>query len=88
MAIEADPVRWNDKRPDAGKEGMKVARCIASYYLTGIMKPTHGVNRQNEQQITVTNFKSESYQRYQGEKLAKRFNAFSYYQTKPEHGCP
>ena len=27
----------------------------------------------------IENFKSESYQRYQGEKLAKRFNAFSYY---------
>jgi homoserine O-acetyltransferase len=27
----------------------------------------------------IDGFKSESYQRYQGEKLAKRFNAFSYY---------
>jgi len=32
--------------------------------------------RENEK---VIDFKSESYQRYQGEKLAKRFNAFSYY---------
>ena len=27
----------------------------------------------------IENYKSESYQKYQGEKLAKRFNAFSYY---------
>jgi homoserine O-acetyltransferase len=76
LSIEADPT-WMEKNKDAGIEGMKVARGIAliSYrhyetYLEGQSEET------NEK---IDDFKSESYQRYQGEKLAKRFNAFSYY---------
>ena len=35
--------------------------------------------RSEHQNEKIENYKSESYQKYQGEKLAKRFNAFSYY---------
>ena len=74
-AIETDPT-WKDKNPDAGINGMKVARSVAllsyrSYDGFHLTQDDH--YQYNEQR------KAESYQRYQGEKLASRFNAFSYY---------
>ncbi|MDE3214211.1 MAG: homoserine O-acetyltransferase [Bacteroidota bacterium] len=76
MSIEADAT-WREPRPEAGMEGMKAARSIAllSYRHYDTYQST-----QNEVEEGKTDqFRSESYQRYQGEKLAKRFNAFSYY---------
>jgi homoserine O-acetyltransferase len=75
LSIECDQT-WKEKKETAGIEGMKVARGIAliSYrnYITyhASQADTHD---------KIENFKTSSYQRYQGEKLAKRFNAFSYY---------
>jgi homoserine O-acetyltransferase/O-succinyltransferase len=76
MAIEAD-VTWKEKREDAGIEGMKVARSIA--LLSYRHYETYGVSQLETDADKIEKFKSESYQRYQGEKLAKRFNAFSYH---------
>jgi homoserine O-acetyltransferase len=76
MSIEADG-SWKEKKPDAGVNGMKVARSIA---LISYRHYETYLNSQSEKENnSLSNFKSESYQRYQGEKLAKRFNAFSYY---------
>lgn len=82
MAIESDAT-WKEKQDNAGLEGMKVARSIAllsyrdynAYNLTqqGFSEETK--DRIIDQQV----FRAETYQRYQGEKLARRFNAFSYY---------
>jgi homoserine O-acetyltransferase len=76
ISIEAD-ITWKEKNEHAGINGMKAARAIAllSYrnYTTYAEDQSEATNNVSE------NFKSESYQRYQGEKLAKRFNAFSYY---------
>ena len=76
LCIEAD-ASWKEKNEQAGIEGMKVARSVAlisyRHYETYLQSQHDADNRQ------IENFKSESYQRYQGEKLAKRFNAFSYY---------
>jgi homoserine O-acetyltransferase len=76
MSIEADKT-WNRKDQCAGIEGMKAARSIAlisyRHYDT-----YHASQTENENE-RIENFKSESYQKYQGEKLARRFNAFSYY---------
>ena len=76
LAIESDS-SWKERNETAGIEGMKTARSIAliSYrnyntYQQGQAEPGND---------KIIDFKSESYQRYQGEKLAKRFNAFSYY---------
>ena len=76
MCIEADN-SWKEKNPDAGVEGMKAARSIAliSYRNYETYRATQSENDLGK----IENFKSESYQKYQGEKLAKRFNAFSYY---------
>lgn len=75
MAIENDPT-WVQKSPDAGKNGMKIARSIA---LLGYRNYECYNSAQQDDNESIDHFKSDSYQRYQGEKIAKRFNAFSYY---------
>lgn len=76
MAIEADPT-WKNKSDDAGVEGLKVARSIA--LLSYRHYEAYGISQIEDSNEITDDFKSESYQRYQGEKLAMRFNAFSYY---------
>ena len=82
MCIENDPT-WKDENVDAGLEGMKIARSIAliSYrHYEAYSKSQQGFTIETEgARIDRKVFKAETYQRYQGEKLAKRFNAFSYY---------
>ncbi len=75
MAIAADPT-WAERTPRAGMEGMKVARSIAliSYrnYLT--------YNRTQSRDEGQTDFfRANTYQNYQGEKIQRRFSAFSYW---------
>ena len=74
---------WKNNTPDAGKEGMKVARSVAllSYRHYEIYTSTqYGVTQATEaESIDKQITKAESYQHYQGEKLAKRFSAYSYY---------
>lgn len=81
FCIEADPT-WNEKWEHAGLDGMKNARSIAmlSYrnYTSYALAQT-GWHEQQDAGKIPTSFKAETYQHYQGEKLAKRFNAFSYY---------
>jgi homoserine O-acetyltransferase len=76
FCIEADP-SWLSKSQAAGIAGMKLARSIAL-----ISYRHYDTYREGQSEVgndKLTDFKSESYQQYQGEKLAKRFNAFSYY---------
>ena len=76
MAIEADPT-WANSSDKAGMEGMKVARSMAllsyrnfeSYHQSQQQDAAHGLYQT----------KAASYQAYQGLKLSKRFNAFSYW---------
>lgn len=75
MAIESDPT-WPDRSPHAGMSGMKVARSIA--LLSYRNYATYGATQQDPTG-SLEGYRAESYQRYQGEKLAKRFNAFSYH---------
>jgi homoserine O-acetyltransferase/O-succinyltransferase len=68
MAIEADAT-WKERREEAGRAGMRAARATAllSYrHYDTYLKMQPGDN-------------ADSYQRYQGEKLVRRFSAFSYY---------
>lgn len=76
LAIETDAT-WGSKHPEAGLNGMKVARSIA--LLSYRHYDAYGISQIEETNDLLDDFKSESYQRYQGEKLARRFNAFSYY---------
>ena len=75
-SIETD-FTWRQKNKTAGMEGMKVARSMA--LLSYRNYDTYKQYQLEEDTEKITGFKSESYQRYQGNKLADRFNAFSYY---------
>ena len=76
MAIEAD-ASFSKKTKNAGIEGMKVARSIALISYRNYQ--TYLLTQEDTDSEKLSNYKACSYQRYQGEKLAKRFNAFSYY---------
>lgn len=76
FAIEADST-WKEKNSEAGKKGMEVARSIG---LLSYRNATAYNKTQSElSDEKLEDYKSESYQRYQGTKLSARFNAFSYY---------
>ena len=76
QCIQLDPT-WKSKDPQAGIQGMKVARAIA--LISYRNQDTYNFYQADEDLNTLEAFKSESYQIYQGEKLAARFNAFSYF---------
>lgn len=76
ISIETDST-WEEKNEWAGINGMKAARSIA--LLSYRNYETYQAAQAEKDNATIVNFKSDSYQRYQGDKLAKRFNAFSYY---------
>ncbi len=77
FAIENDAT-WKEQHVDAGLDGMKTARSIAllSYRSYNTYKLTQKVISDD---LKNNERGAESYQLYQGEKLAKRFNAFSYH---------
>ena len=76
MCIEADGT-WKNDDLLAGMNGMKAARSIA--LISYRHYETYHASQSEHHIDKIENYKSESYQRYQGEKLARRFNAFSYY---------
>lgn len=76
--IENDST-WKEENKDAGIEGMKIARSIALISYRQYATYQYSQKGLTDEHDGKNVFKSETYQRYQGEKLAKRFNAFSYY---------
>lgn len=80
LAIAADRSFYANK-PDGGAKGMKAARSIALLSYRGYK--TYSVTQQEDDDKKVDGFKASSYQNYQGDKLVKRYNAYSYwYLTK------
>jgi len=76
LAIEADPT-WKEYDERAGLEGLKAARAIGMIsYRT---YETFGKLQAEKSIETTDSFRAATYQRYQGEKLASRFNAFTYF---------
>lgn len=75
MAIEADPT-WTERRPEAGREGMKAARAMAMISYRNY--DTYGFTQALDNNEQLEGYKAAGYQRYQGEKLADRYNAFTY----------
>jgi len=75
LAINADPT-FKNKNELAGLAGLKAARTIAllSYRNAATYNKT-----QHDPEDKLENFRAVSYQQYQGDKLVKRFNAYSYY---------
>ena len=78
MAIRADGT-WGQLRDDAGLDGMAVARSIALISYRGA--PAYNATQQDRDNPTDVAFerRAHTYQQHQGEKLRRRFNAFSYY---------
>lgn len=76
LAIEADS-SWQDHRPDAGARGLKAARAIGM--LTYRNYGTFQDKQTDPDPEKIDDFKASSYINYQGDKLVKRFNAYSYW---------
>jgi homoserine O-acetyltransferase len=76
LAIEADS-SWKDHTPQAGAKGLKAARAIGM--LTYRNYGTFQEKQTDPDPEKTDNFKASSYINYQGDKLVKRFNAYSYW---------
>lgn len=76
MAIEADPT-WKENDHRAGSDGLKAARAIGmiSYRYYETFNQTQSEKSENK----LDDFRAATYQRYQGQKLVNRFNAFTYW---------
>lgn len=76
LAIEADAT-WMEHRPDAGSKGLKAARAIGmlTYRNYGIYQE----KQTDPDPEKIDDFRVSSYIIYQGDKLVKRFNAYSYW---------
>ncbi|MDR0544988.1 MAG: homoserine O-acetyltransferase [Odoribacteraceae bacterium] len=77
MAIELDPT-FGEERADAGGAGMAVARSIALLSYRG-QQAYDKTQDEAGREARLEGFRAASYQRYQGEKLRRRFNAYSYH---------
>ncbi len=75
MAIEADSTFYR-KETNSGKKGLEAARAIAllSYRNYNTYRYT-----QVDEEHTAEHFRASTYQKYQGEKFSKRFNARCYW---------
>lgn len=76
LAIEADSTFKNNTET-AGIDGLKAARAIGMLSYRGNDGLT--LAQKEDSNAVVRDFKVESYLRYQGEKLSKRFHAHAYY---------
>lgn len=75
MAIETDPT-WKDFSDNAGAKGLKTARSVG---MLTYRNYDAFVKAQTDDGEKTDHFKASSYIHYQGEKLVKRFNAYSYW---------
>ena len=76
LAISTDRTFYANK-PNGGAKGLKAARSIALLSYRGY--DTYGATQLETSNEKQDDFKASSYQNYQGEKLVKRFNAYSYW---------
>jgi homoserine O-acetyltransferase len=75
MAIEADAT-YHQNRPGGGDAGLAAARAVALLSYRGY---DAYANTQTEPDASrLRDFRASSYQRYQGNKLVARFDAYSY----------
>jgi homoserine O-acetyltransferase len=76
LAINADE-SFKNNHHSAGLNGLKAARSIA--LLSYRNAATYNKTQQDPEAEKLVDFRAISYQQYQGDKLVKRFNAYSYY---------
>lgn len=75
LAIKADRTYFGNTK-NGGAKGLIAARSIA--LLSYRNAHTYNHTQKNKETHTTHDHAASSYQRYQGEKLVKRFNAYSY----------
>lgn len=75
LAIETDNT-WREHNPQAGAKGLKTARAIGMLTYRNYLA---FVKTQTDDEHKLDDYKASSYIHYQGEKLVKRFNAYSYW---------
>lgn len=75
MAIEADQT-FGERRPDAGMRGMAAARALGLLTYRGSLG--YNLTQQNHEEAPAVH-RASTYQQYQGVKLCRRYNAYSYY---------
>ena len=76
LAITADRTFYANQ-PNGGSKGLKAARSMA--LLSYRTYNAYGNTQLESDNDKVDGFRASSYQDYQGEKLVKRYNAYSYY---------
>lgn len=77
MALEADPTFRECRSLKGGEAGLKCARSIA--LISYRTYEGYGLTQSEQDTDTLWAGRAASYQRYQGKKLADRFDAYSYY---------
>jgi len=76
MAITAD-ASWGERRGDAAAAGLAAARSVAMLSFRG--PEAYNLTQDDpERDSKLDDWRVSSYQRYQGKKLANRFDAYSY----------
>ncbi len=75
MAIEADPTFFT-RHPEGGGAGMAAARAMSMLLYRN---STAFCRTQEDREEKCSGYRAASYQRYQGQKLRRRFNAHCYY---------
>lgn len=75
MAIEADQ-SFGERRDDAGMRGMAAARALGLLTYRGSLG--YNLTQQDKEEAPALH-RASTYQQYQGEKLCRRYNAYSYY---------
>jgi homoserine O-acetyltransferase len=75
LAILADPT-YHGATPDGGAAGLRAARAIALLSYRSYDAYQRSQTETNDE--TLDDFRASSYQRYQGDKLVARFDAYSY----------
>lgn len=75
MAIFGDPTYWQ-QRPDGGMTGLQTARAVAMLSYRSYI--SFQIKQSELTSDLLSDYRAASYLRYQGLKLAQRFNAYSY----------
>ena len=79
MAIAADN-SWGQRCEDAGKRGLAAARSIGLLSYRGSLA-YNATQKDPDDTLKPCGYRAETYQRYQGEKFIRRFDAYSYWTT-------
>ena len=75
LAIEADAT-YHENRPGGGAAGLAAARAVALLSYRGYEAYNHTQTDPDDNRLR--DYRASSYQRYQGDKLVARFDAYSY----------